>query len=54
MTLFLAGVFLLIAAFTIGYLARNYGGLLAARRPRIEVFDPDDCLREWMAREVRR
>ena len=53
MTLFLAGVFLLIAAFTIGYLWRHYRHLLAAR-PRVEVFDPDDCLREWLEREVRR
>ena len=53
MTLFLYGIFGLIATLTIGYLWRNYRHLYAAR-PRVEVFDPDDCLREWLEREVRR
>ena len=34
MTLFLAGVFLLIAAFTITLLRRNYRGALVSRFPR--------------------
>jgi len=38
-TLFLSGVFLLIAAFTVGYLWRNYRHLLAGRW-RIEIVHP--------------